>query len=224
MNQILNNKNPNLLNENLMISTNYQSGHVIKSKIIYKTIFAISVLLLITLLFFLIISQIHSFQRENFSRKLISNYSVLSLYGENFTTSQIITNETNNDPDICGIIEIPSINIKYPIFSTISEELLKNSVCKFYGEMPPKSGNLCVAGHNYENGKLFSSIPKLKKEDQIYIYDLNYHKYTYSVFDIYEVKTDDLSPLNYSSNSYELTLVTCNNWNKNRIIIKACIL
>ena len=38
----------------------------------------------------------------------------------------------------------------------------------------------------------------------------------------YEVNENDLSPIyNYDRNSKELTLVSCNNLNKNRIIIKA---
>ena len=63
--------------------------------------------------------------------------------------------------------------------------------------MPPEKNNLCIAGHNYN-----------KK-----------HEYIYSVFANYEVKTDDLSPIS-SNNFNELTLITCNNINNNRIIIK----
>ena len=91
--------------------------------------------------------------------------------------------------------------------------------------MPPNTGNLCIAGHNYNNNQFFSLIYKLKKEDKIYIYDLNNHEYVYSVFANYEVKTDDLSPIYlYNKNQCELTLITCNNLNNNRIIIKARLL
>ena len=39
---------------------------------------------------------------------------------------------------------------------------------------------------------------------------------------VYEVKYDNLSPIfDYDKNSKELTLVTCNNLNSNRIILKA---
>ena len=46
----------------------------------------------------------------------------------------------------------------------------------------------------------------------------------YSVIKNYEVKSDDLSPVYETiTDSFELTLVTCNNFNGNRIIIKAKI-
>ena len=57
-----------------------------------------------------------------------------------------------------------------------------------------------------------------------FLYDTFDKKYIYSVIKNYEVKSDDLSPVyNTISDSFELTLVTCNNFNGNRIIIKAKI-
>ena len=47
---------------------------------------------------------------------------------------------------------------------------------------------------------------------------------TLNCFDInkYEVDETDTSPINYNyKNVYELTLITCNNFNNNRIIVKA---
>ena len=72
-----------------------------------------------------------------------------------------------------GIIEIPKINIYYPVFSELSDELLKIAPCKFYGNSPEKPGNICIAGHNYVDNKFFSNLPELEKDDLIEIYDLN---------------------------------------------------
>lgn len=48
------------------------------------------------------------------------------------------------------------------------------------------------------------------------------NKYIYFVYNIYEVKESDLSPIfDYEQNERTLTLVTCNNLNLNRIIVKA---
>lgn len=230
MNQILTNtnysKNPET---NINLSLEHESKTKIKSRQLkkkYQAIFFLSFTLLLFLLFSLFFSQFQFWKNELFSKKLVNNYSILSLYQENLNSSNFILEGKENslDSSICGIIEIPSLNLSYPIFSTISEQLLKVSVCRFYGDMPPSHSNLCIAGHNYENGKFFSLISNLKKEDQIYIYDVSHHKYTYSVFNQYEVKTDDLSPLSYNSNSCQLTLITCNNWNNHRIIIKALLL
>lgn len=84
------------------------------------------------------------------------------------------------------------------------------------------SGNLCIAGHNYDNDKFFSKLNELKKGDKINIYNENGKVYIYIVYDKYEVKSNDLSPIyDYDKNSKQLTLLTCNNFNKNRIIVKA---
>jgi sortase A len=120
-----------------------------------------------------------------------------------------------------GIIEIPKINLYYPVFSYLTEDLLKISPCKFYGDTPDINGNICIAGHNYDNSLFFSKLSTLSPNDEIYIYNNNI-QYTYFVYDIYEVAESDLSPvLNYEPNQKTLTLITCNNFNLNRIILKA---
>lgn len=121
-----------------------------------------------------------------------------------------------------GIIEIPKLNLYYPIFSDLSEDLLKIAPCKFYGTTPNKHGNICIAGHNYHNSAFFSKLSSLVKNDEIYIYDNNENKYIYYVYNIYEVTASDLSPIfNYDENKNILTLFTCDNLGSNRIIVKA---
>lgn len=121
-----------------------------------------------------------------------------------------------------GIIEIPKIDLYYPVFSNLSEDLLKISPCKFYGNTPDTNGNICIAGHNYDNSLFFSKLSTLSENDEIYIFDNNGNQYVYLVYNIYEVMDSDLSPIfDYEQNEKTLTLVTCNNFNSNRIILKA---
>lgn len=83
-------------------------------------------------------------------------------------------------------------------------------------------GNLCIAGHNYDNNKFFSKIATLNINDEIFIYDNSNKKFNYLISDIYEVKSDDLSPVySYDKSKIQVTLITCNNLNNNRIIVKA---
>lgn len=121
-----------------------------------------------------------------------------------------------------GIIEIPKINLYYPVFSDLTEDLLKIAPCKFYGDSPDVNGNICIAGHNYDNDLFFSKIAILSPNDEIFIYDNNGNQYLYLVYEIYEVSESDLSPIyDYEQNKKILTLITCNNFNSNRIIVKA---
>lgn len=85
-----------------------------------------------------------------------------------------------------------------------------------------KYGNLCIAGHNYENYKFFSRIRELENGDSIYIYDGVGNKVEYAVYHKYETAENDMSCIDQATNgSKEITLVTCNNVTGNRIILKA---
>ena len=59
--------------------------------------------------------------------------------------------------------------------------MLDISVCRFAGPMPNEIGNLCIAGHNYINNKLFGRLAELKIGDEITIYDLSGNSINYSI-------------------------------------------
>ena len=140
----------------------------------------------------------------SFSEKLDEKYQTLSLYSTNNTTK----NSTSSSSHIIGKITIEKINLNYSILSTCSEELLKLSPCRLCGPEPNGIGNLCIAGHNYDNGMFFS--------------DLNNNFLEYNIYDKFEVEINNTSVLNQDTNGKkELTLITCNNKKKNRFILKA---
>lgn len=227
MNQILitnlnndnqqNNKNrchkENIKNKNNKI--NKKTNNKKENKNFFKLQFVFSIIIIITVISFSIyyINSLKS--NEKISKNLIGNYNIYRLYAN----SQEEETPQNN---LFGIIEIPKINLYYPILSTLTEENLKVAPCKFYGTNLQENTNICIAGHNYNNDMFFSNINLLQLNDEIYIYDNTGLKYTYQVQESYEVKENDLSPItNYNKNEKTLTLITCNNLNNNRFIIKA---
>ena len=187
----------------------------------FKLIFILSLIIIIITLIFLYNNIWKINQDTEISKFLSNNYKTLKLYSNpKSNSSEINTNENF----IIGKIEIPKINISYPFFSFTNTEYLAISPCRLSGDMPPKYSNLCIAGHNYDNGMFFSDLNKLKINDKIVIYDNSDYKYTYTIYKIYEVNENDLSPIyDYEDNKNELTLITCNNLNNNRIIVKASI-
>lgn len=155
---------------------------------------------------------------------------------ENATSTQVVQIEqqvnvpeeqklTANDGTVyytIGVINIPSINVNYPILSTYTDELLKIAPCKFHGPNPNEVGNLCIAGHNYKNSKFFSKVPTLELGDKIEITDLSGRMLTYTVYDKFIVNPDELECTSQLTNGKkEITLITCTNDNKQRHIIKA---
>ena len=121
-----------------------------------------------------------------------------------------------------GVINIPSINVNYPILSTYSDALLKIAPCKFHGANPNKVGNLCIAGHNYRNSKFFSKVPDMQLGDIIEITDLSGTTLQYAIYDMYIVNPDELACTSQlTDGKREITLITCTDDNKQRHIIKA---
>ena len=204
---------------NQILVTSFNNKREKENKKIFKVQFVISIAIIIFAICFFIYYLYSLKTSENFSKKIISNYNISTLYSSNKKNNETQSSAENS---IFGIIEIPKINIYYPVFSFLSEENLKVSPCKLYGTNLNENTNICIAGHNYNNDMFFSNIDKLQNGDEIYIYNNNGFKYIYKVFGKYEVKENDLSPIyNYNKNEKTLTLITCNNLNNNRIIIKA---
>ena len=124
--------------------------------------------------------------------------------------------------DVEGIIEIPKIDIKYPIVSTTSDEAMKVAITKFWGANINDIGNFCMAGHNYYDGTMFGKTKYLKVGDKIKMTDLNLNTIEYEIFKIYTIDPNDITCIeSVEPNTREITLITCTNGHKNRLITKA---
>ena len=81
---------------------------------------------------------------------------------------------------------------------------------------------MCIAGHNYNDDRFFGNLYKLDVNDEIKIYDSSGYCVSYLVYEKFEIDENDTSPTDQETNNLrEITLVTCNNINKKRLIIKA---
>lgn len=186
----------------------------------YKIQLTISLIILITVFLFWLCYFLSTKSKDNFSDSLLNSFNIERIYSNNdgYTVVELDGNSTT----VIGIIEIPNINIKYPILSNISDELLKISPCRFYGPLPNEKGNLCIAAHNYDDDRFFGNLHKLNIGDMINIYDSSNNVTHYYVYDKFESSEKDTSCINQDVHVLkELTLITCNNLNKNRLIIKS---
>lgn len=111
---------------------------------------------------------------------------------------------------IIGKLNIPSLNIEYPILSSTSTALLKISLNRYWGAYPNEVGNMVVVGHNYKNDKFFSNLSKINIGDIVKISDASGNTLDYSVY-----KTDIVDQYDNSCTSQltdgkkEITLITC---------------
>ena len=140
---------------------------------------------------------------------------------KNNITSGKFTDSKGNTYSILGVINIPKINSKYPIIAETSDAILKVSVCKFWGSNPNEVGNLCLVGHNYRDSRFFGKVPTLVVGDVIEITDLEGKTLKYSVYDIFTVyPTDTKCTSQLTQGKKEVTLITCTDNGKQRVVVK----
>ena len=121
---------------------------------------------------------------------------------------------------VIGKIDIPKINIEQYILDKTTTESLELGVTKVCGPEINKTGNLCIAGHNY--GDTFGWISSLDAGDEVNITDTYNRKVTYKVYKIERVLPEDTSCLSQNTNGErEITLITCNLGASKRVIVKA---
>lgn len=158
----------------------------------YKIQFIVSFLLALCIIIYYFNKKYSEFNYSKISNITNKSYSITRLYSNIISTNFITKDEKSS---IIGTIKIAKLGISYPIFSEYSDELLKISVCKFYGPDINSIGNLCIIGHNYNNGNFFSNLYQLNINDTIDIYDSNLSVVSYIIYDIYEVDSYDLTYL-----------------------------
>ena len=185
----------------------------------------ILILLIIGAIIFGVIIGSEYIRREKNEDKL----SAVVAQIESINTDTSKSNEENKQElikvdgyDVEGIIEIPKINIKYPIVSKTSDEAMKVAITKFWGTNINDIGNYTMAGHNYKNGTMFGKTKYLEIGDKIKMTDLNLNTVEYEIFKIYTIDPDDVTCIeSVDPNSREITLITCTNGHKNRLVTKA---
>lgn len=119
-------------------------------------------------------------------------------------------------------LEIPVISLQTYILEEYSSEALNISVNKFWGAEANEIGNYCVVGHNAANKNMFGKLQKLKVGDRFFISDRRIGKVEYEIYDMYKVLPTNITCLNQQTRgNREVTLITCTNDSKKRIIVKA---
>lgn len=131
--------------------------------------------------------------------------------------------ETNGNTNVVAAIDIPKINLSYPIAGKTTNELLKISPTKLTGPDPNMKGDFCIVGHNNYDKTMFSNISKLENGDTIKLTSTNGYEKNYIVNKKYEIFESDVSCTNQNTGDRkELILITCTNNTKKRLVVN-CI-
>lgn len=123
---------------------------------------------------------------------------------------------------ILGRIEIPSVNINTVILKEHTYAAMNIGAIKTYGVDLNEPGGFVISAHNFRGkSPFFYPIRLLKNGSKIYITDTKSRRIEYKVYQVSRyVAPNDTSYLT-QMDGYHLTLVTCENGGKSRIVVKA---
>ncbi|WP_330389608.1 class C sortase [Pseudobutyrivibrio sp. OR37] len=130
-----------------------------------------------------------------------------------------------NDDGIMGYIQIPSINVKLPIFHTTSEEVLQNGVGHLQGSSLPVGGlstHAVLSAHRgLPSATLFTDLDKVKIGDDFFMIIMDEY-IAYEVDQIEVVEPDDTSLLQVEEGKDYCTLITCTPYgvNTQRLMVR----
>ena len=186
---------------------------------IYKALLICLILAAIVVGIFVIKKYINIYKNENTAKQTVEHIN------NKVKESNEIIKEIDEQIEghkVVGIIRIPKIDLEYPILETTSKETLSLSITKFWGNKINEIGNVTLAGHNNLNGTMFGKLKKLEEGDVIEVTDIQNVTLNYKVFKKYVIDPNDITViLPEEEGTREITLITCTNGNKNRLIIKA---
>ena len=189
---------------------------------VYKIILVILVITAIILAGFVIKKQIESKKVEDNTKTVLQE-----IKKENKSNPEQIDviqeiDQKIGEYKVIGIINIPKIGIEYPILEKTNKESLDLSITKFWGEKINQKGNVVLAGNIRLNNTIFGKIDKLENGDIIELTDSQMVTVKYQVFDKYVIDPNDIDCIfPIEENTREVTLITCTNRDKNRLVVKA---
>lgn len=196
-----------------------------QNKKIYKLMFIILLIIAIILLVCIIKKFINSRNAEKENKETL----------EVFARTDFEDNQKEGTPkvqlngyDVIGTIKIPKINIEYPIVAIENPNPdetkipLTFSIVRYWGGKVNGYGNLSIAGHNKYDGTMFGKVNKLEVGDELSLTDLKKQTISYKIYSKFVTDPNDISVLeNQNESEREVTLITCTDGNKKRLILKA---
>lgn len=189
---------------------------------IYKILFIILIILAVVLLGAIIFKYKGRQVNENKNKQVVEEFYN---YSENVESTEKVK---LNGYDVIGVIKIPKIQLEYPIIAIETsnpeetEEPMKFAIVRYWGGKVNDYGNLSIAGHNNYDGTMFGKTKNLENGDIIELTDENKQTISYEIYDKFKTNPNDITILKtQDTNVREVTLITCTNGNKERLILKA---
>lgn len=200
---------------------------------IYKIIFSLLIITLIVVIGLIAVKYGRNYKNEQENKSVVETFSAVieenSQEEKNNQESENLQETiTMNGYDVIGIVKIPKIQLEYPILDIDTynpeetKKPLKISIVKYWGGKVNEHGNLSIAGHNNYDGTMFGKTKKLNVGDIVELTDLENNTIQYQIYEKFVTDPNDVTILETKDKTVrEVTLITCTNGNRNRLILKA---
>ncbi len=163
---------------------------------------------------------------REYNSRLVGNVEIGDPFAENTESDDDYYSLLSLDTtDVMAVLEIPSIEIQYPVYHGTGDSVLKKGIGHLKNTSLPVGGkgtHSVLVGHTgYAGSKLFSDLDKLEKGDMFYIFTCG-EKLAYRIDRIDVVLPEDLSLLKIDSEEDYVTLVTCTPFGQNthRLLVR----
>ncbi len=160
-------------------------------------------------------------EQQNLEENLLSKENDNSNDKNNNQNSKILP-ATYKGYKVSSQLKIEKLDIDTYVLESSNKNAMEVSVIKCFGSNPNEVGNYCIAGHNYITKNMFSELKKLEVGDEISLTDNKHGTVMYEIYDKYKVVPTQTDILSQETNGEkQITLITCSDYSKKRIIIKA---
>lgn len=156
------------------------------------------------------------FRAKKSEEKILAAYNL-----KNDLDSDVLIDPDMDMPEVeldglscIGTIEISSLDIKLPVTSEFTYDLMKLAPCRYSGSV--YKGNMVIAAHN--SWFHFGRIHSLNRGSKVVFTDALGNRFVYHVAVIESLTPDSVEEM--TSSSYPLTLFTCTLDAKNRVTVR----
>ena len=123
---------------------------------------------------------------------------------------------TVDGQDYIGTLQLPSLELEFPVISRWSYSRLKLAPCRYSGSA--YTGDLILSGHNYTAH--FWYLSDLSTGDNVYFTDIDGNVFSYEVAERETLRPTAVEQM--KSGDWDLTLFTCTLGGQSRVTIR-CI-
>lgn len=172
---------------------------------------------------------------ESFKQRKLENLekSALDTFEKTVKIEKVSVEDIENDKTsnmgldysgytLLGKIEVPRVGFKSVIIKENTYHSMDLGVVLSYGDALNEPGGYIISGHNYRGQSIFMyGIRNLESGDKIYITDSSGRNLEYTVYEKIRNYDPNGTDIYKKYDGYHLTLVTCENDGKSRIVVKA---